>query len=144
MGDERRVPAAVLAVAAIALAGCGSSSSGPAPLAARLVTAGGQHRVVLSRESAARIGLRTAPAKRAAGRGRLVAIPYSALIYTAGGKTFTYVQTAPLTFMHVPVHVADLTSRQALLSTGPAPGAIVVTVGGEELHGTETGIQEPE
>ena len=63
------------------------------------------------------------------GRRRLVAVPYSALIYTASGKTFTYVQTAPLTYVHKPVHVADLTSSQALLSSGPAPGAAVVTVG---------------
>lgn len=144
MPASGRVPAAAVATVAIAIAGCGSSSGGAPPLSAKLVTAGGRHRVVLSRESAARIGLRTAPVQVAAGRRRLVTIPYSALIYTASGKTFTYVQTAPLTFVHEPVHVADLTGRQALLSSGPAPGAAVVTVGGEELHGTETGIQEPE
>lgn len=146
MPADRRATATTVAVAAIgaALAGCGSSSGGATPLSAKLVTVGGQQRVVLSRESAARIGIRTATVRARSGRRRLVAIPYSALLYTADGRTFTYVRAAPLIFVHEPVHVADLTSSKALLSSGPAPGAAVVTAGGEELHGTETGIQEPE
>jgi len=143
---DRAVGVLAPALAAVGLAACGGGSQAKtsAPGAVKVETVDGQHRVVLSPRSAHRIGIRTARAQRAHGRAALSAIPYAALLYTAAGKTFAYVETAPLVYSRTPVKIKRLTSRQAFVSQGPAPGASVVTVGGQELYGTETGIQEPE
>ena len=144
MAASRRLATALVAVLAIAAAGCGSSSSRPKGPSAKVEDVNGQHRVLLSPQAAARIGIQTATVKATGGARRLDVIPYSALLYTADGKTFTYVRMSPLVFVRRSVSVDHLTSTEAFLSSGPSPGTAVVTVGGEELHGAETGIQTPE
>ena len=75
------------------------------------------------------------------GAGEQTTIPYSAVIYGVEGGTWTYTSTGPLTFVRAPITVASVQGDVAILSEGPDPGTEVVTVGGEELLGTEFAIE---
>lgn len=75
------------------------------------------------------------------GGGEQKTIPYSAVIYGVEGGVWTYTSTGPLTFVRAPITVASIQGDTAVLSEGPDPGTEVVTVGGEELLGTEFAIE---
>jgi hypothetical protein len=75
------------------------------------------------------------------GSGQQKTIPYSAVIYGVEGGTWTYTSAGPLTFIRAPITVAAVEGDVAILSDGPDPGTEVVTVGGEELLGTEFAIE---
>ena len=76
-----------------------------------------------------------------AGGGEELTIPYSAVIYGIEGGVWAYTSTGPLTFVRAPITVASIQGDVAVLSEGPAAGTEVVTVGGEELLGTEFAIE---
>jgi len=67
-------------------------------------------------------------------------VPYAAVLYGLRGETWTYVRTEPLVFVRQPITVEYIQGDLAVLTDGPAVGAAVVTVGGAELFGIETGI----
>ena len=75
------------------------------------------------------------------GAGERPTIPYSAVIYGVEGGVWTYTRTGPLTFVRAPIKVAEIQGDTAVLSEGPPAGTEVVTVGGEELLGTEFAIE---
>jgi hypothetical protein len=64
-------------------------------------------------------------------------VPYSALLYDLRGDTWTYVRSAPLTFVRQPVMLDYIDGDTAVLVDGPAAGSEVVNVGATELFGTE-------
>jgi hypothetical protein len=78
---------------------------------------------------------------RLTGGGERLTIPYSAVIYGVEGGVWTYTSTGPLTFVRAPITVAEVQGDTAVLSKGPPAGTDVVTVGGEELLGTEFAIE---
>ena len=67
-------------------------------------------------------------------------IPWSAVVHDIHGGAWVYEQTAPRTYTHRRVQVRAVVGDQAILESGPAPGAKVVTVGVAELFGTEFGV----
>ncbi len=69
-------------------------------------------------------------------------IPYAAVLYDPQGKTWTYTNPGPLTFVREPITVDRIEGDKAFLSDGPAPGTLVVTVGAAELFGAETGVSK--
>jgi hypothetical protein len=75
------------------------------------------------------------------GGGQRLTVPYSAVIYWIDGGTWVYVRTAPLTFRRAPVEIDRVDGGVAVLRRGPPAGTPVVTVGGEELLGTEFEIE---
>ena len=75
------------------------------------------------------------------GAGEQKTIPYSAVIYGVEGGVWAYTSVGPLTFVRAPITVASVQGDTAVLSDGPPPGTEVVTVGGEELLGTEFAIE---
>ncbi len=75
------------------------------------------------------------------GGGEHKTIPYAAVIYGVEGGVWTYTSTGPLTFVRAPITVESIQGDTAILSEGPDPGTEVVTVGGEELLGTEFAIE---
>jgi hypothetical protein len=79
-----------------------------------------------------------------AGTGAREVIPYSAVVYDTDGSTWTYVNTAPRTYVRAPITVAAISGNIALLSAGPPAGTAVVTVGAAELLGTEYNISGEE
>ncbi|MGN6744159.1 MAG: hypothetical protein ACTHJL_12820 [Amnibacterium sp.] len=143
--DRRRTPAlaACLLAAALALTGCGTSA-GAAPAdagrPARVVHLTGSQRsaVVLTADAARRIGVTTAATTTAGGSA--VAVPLEAVLYDKDGRTWVYTAARPLTFVPTQVTVAHIDGDTATLSTGPAVGTQVVTVGGAELVGVEYGV----
>jgi hypothetical protein len=78
---------------------------------------------------------------RLTGGGERLTIPYSAVIYGVEGGVWTYTSAGPLTFVRAPITVAEVQGNVAVLSNGPPAGTEVVTVGGEELLGTEFAIE---
>ena len=75
------------------------------------------------------------------GGGKRLTIPYSAVIYGVEGGVWTYTTAGPLTFVRAPITVTEVQGDTAVLSKGPPAGTEVVTVGGEELLGTEFAIE---
>jgi hypothetical protein len=64
-------------------------------------------------------------------------MPYSAVLYDVRGETWSYVRTAPLTFVRQRVSLDYIDGETAVLLEGPAAGSEVVTTGATELFGTE-------
>ena len=83
------------------------------------------------------VDLQTASARRQGGR---TTVPYAALIYDDVGKPWVYRSPERLTFTRVPVAVARIDGDTVTLKSGIKPGVRVVTVGAEEVYGTERGI----
>ena len=91
-------------------------------------------RVTFTAEGARRVGLQTAPVKRS---GKQKLVPYAALIYEAGGKTYVYTSPARLTYLRERVWVDHVEGKRVFLTRGPRAGTDVVTVGATEVYGTE-------
>ena len=90
--------------------------------------------VRLSEDTAEKIDLQTAEV-RVNGRGTVV--PHLALIYSPEGDAFVYTRPEPLTYVRAPIEIERVVDDRALLSAGPPPGTVVVTVGAAELLATE-------
>ena len=73
------------------------------------------------------------------GAGTRRVVPNSAVIYDPKGQTWVYINPEPLVFVRHAVTVDYVDGDRVVLSDGPAPGTMVVTVGAAELLGTEYG-----
>lgn len=70
-------------------------------------------------------------------------IPYAALIYDAHGGTWVYTKDPDaLAFVRYEVSVDFIEGDLVVLIEGPPAGTEVVTVGGQELFGAETGVSK--
>jgi glutamine amidotransferase PdxT len=78
-------------------------------------------------------------AERGASERRTV--PYSAVIYWIDGGAWVYTQVAQLTFVRAPIVIEEVDGDVAVLRSGPPAGTRVVSVGGQELLGTEFQIE---
>ena len=96
--------------------------------------------VRLTADAARRLGIRTAPVAARKGVGRV--IPYGAVLYDAEGGTFTYTSPESLVFVRRPIRVRYIRHGRAAISRGPPTGTEVVTVGAQELFGTEYEVEE--
>ena len=126
-----------LLAAGLALSGCQEVASNlveSQPYELEPIEGTHLHRVRLSSATAERIDLQTAQV-RAKGRGTVV--PHLALIYSPEGGAFVYTRPEPLTYVRAPIKVDRVVDDRALLSAGPPPGTVVVTVGAAELLATE-------
>jgi hypothetical protein len=134
----------VMALAALALAACGDSPSeeGGGDEQAKVEPIGntGVSSVTLTEDAAKRLGIRTARV-RSTGARRTV-VPYGAVLYEAGGATFTYTSPKPRVFVRAPITVVRIDGADAVLSRGPPVGTPVVTVGSQELYGSEYEVEE--
>lgn len=75
------------------------------------------------------------------GGGADETVPYSAVIYWIDGGSWVYTQTGPLTFVRAPVVIDEVDGDVAVLKSGPPAGTKIVSVGGQELLGTEFQIE---
>jgi hypothetical protein len=150
--DRRRYPglAVCLVLAGVALSGCSSAAratsaeQGPP---SRLVHIPGSERssVILTADAAERVQITTeaiaaAPAAKQPTAPQASVIPLAAVLYDKNGRTWTYTEQRPLTFVPVEVVISHVDGVTATLSSGPAIGTPVVTVGGAELLGAEYGV----
>jgi hypothetical protein len=97
-------------------------------------------RITLTRLAARRIDLQTDTVSGAKAAAK--SIPYSALLYDDQGRTWVYVSQKPLVFVRAPVEVVSINGPRVVLSSGPAVGTRVATVGAAELYGTEFEITD--
>lgn len=67
-------------------------------------------------------------------------VPYSSVLYDTRGNTWVYINPKPLVFVRHAIAVDFIDGDIAVLTSGPAVGARVVSVGVPELYGAETGI----
>jgi hypothetical protein len=75
------------------------------------------------------------------GGGQKETVPYSSVIYWIDGGAWVYTQIAPLTFVRAPIVIDEVDGDTAVLTSGPPAGTRIVSVGGEELLGTEFQIE---
>ena len=148
---RKPVVAGLAAAAALVLAGCGGVSAQVQQPPATLTPIAGSRaqQVELTPQAAQRLGItvqavRVVPAADAGRAGAHTMIPYPAVVYDTDGSTWTYVQTAPQTFVRHRIAVADIEGAAAFLIQGPAAGALVVTRGAPELLGAEYDISGEE
>ncbi len=116
--------------------------------AARVDAGDGTHpaRITITEQAQQRLGIQTkavaaGPAK--SGHKTLV-LPYSAVVYDADGKAWAFASPSPLTYMRAPIVIGTIDVDSATLTSGPAVGTLVVTVGAPELVGMEAGISGEE
>jgi len=71
-------------------------------------------------------------------------VPYAAVIYDVKGETWVYTNTnpEPLAFVRQSISIDYIKGDLAFLTEGPSAGTNVVTVGGAELYGAETGVSK--
>jgi multidrug efflux pump subunit AcrA (membrane-fusion protein) len=106
-----------------------------------LAGGGGARYYRLDGDTTAHVGQRLRVQLAEKGRSERETVPYSAVIYWIDGGTWVYVRTAPLTFRRAPVEIDRVDGGVAVLRRGPPAGTPVVSVGGEELLGTEFEIE---
>jgi hypothetical protein len=90
-------------------------------------------RVILSQQAVDRLGIRTVAVQANT-------VPYSAVIYDTSGTAWVYTMPQPLTFVRQKLEVARVGATDAMFSTGPAAGTVVVVTGAPELLGAELGV----
>jgi len=151
MSAKKLAALGLAAAAGLLVAACGSASgqAEQAPATVKPIAGSRVAQVQLSAPAIHRLGILTQPVRVAAGPGsgrvgHRTEIPYSAVVYDTDGSTWTYVAAAERAFVRNRVSIAAIDGRTAILTTGPAVGAQVVTVGAPELLGTEYDISGEE
>ncbi len=148
---SRRLRAAcaglVLVASVVSLSACSEASSGydyetashhePAKL--EPIKGTDVQRVIFDAVAAKRVGVKTTPIRQD-GQGKIM--PYAALIYDADGNTYAYTAPEPLTYVRQEISVDHFDGDSVVLSDGPPIGTEVVTVGVDEVYGTEFEVEE--
>jgi hypothetical protein len=144
--------AVLLILTCLQLSACAqtqASEEGEGPAKVEPVAGTDLKRVTLTAQAANRLGIETAPVRDTQVRGKPhKVVPYSAVLYDLKGETWVYVSDVsgtnpePLTFVRDRVSIDFIDGDLAVLSKGPPSGTMVVTVGGPELYGTESGVGE--
>ena len=147
MSSRTERVAVVVVLAALALLGCSRSEDlGEASdAAARVQRVDGQHvsRVTLTRLAQTTLGIRTVPVSNAGlpgARTTYQVIPYSAVLYDAHGRTWTFIRTGPRSYQRARVTLDHVAGDLAYLREPLPPTTSVVTVGTAELLGAEEGV----
>ncbi|WP_433272431.1 hypothetical protein ACQPZF_16335 [Actinosynnema sp. CS-041913] len=144
MPSRRWIGAAlvVLACGAAGCAGAPTAEDGPVEQPATVAAISGKEvkSVTLTERAQQRIGVETVAV--AAGASGSV-VPYAAVIYSADGNTWVFVETGSRSYAREKVVVANVggdRGSEAHLSSGPPVGTKVVRTGVIELYGAELGV----
>jgi hypothetical protein len=149
----RGLAASVTVLAAITVGASGCSEAGASneesPDTAVTVEENGEDqpaRLTVSERAEQRLGLRTEPVRPLTGQanGATEAIAYSAVVYDADGKSWTFSAPSPRTYIRVPIVISSIAGQTVQLKSGPPVGTQVVVVGAPELVGAEAGISGEE
>jgi hypothetical protein len=137
----------VLIASVVSLSACSEASSGydhetashhePAKL--EPIKGTDVQRVIFDAVAAKRVGVKTTPIRQD-GQGKIM--PYAALIYDADGNTYAYTAPEPLTYVRQEISIDHFDGDSVVLSDGPPVGTEVVTVGVDEVYGTEFEVEE--
>ncbi len=133
----------LLLVAALLLAGCGSTVSAYEKIQPYELIKGenGINTVILTEKASERLQMASVPVaeEQIDGASRLV-VPYAALIYDTTGGTWVYTNPEPLTYIREEITVDFIEGDKVVLSAGPDAGTAVAITSVAELHGTDTGV----
>ena len=137
----------VLIAGVVSLSACGEASSGydyetathHVPAKLEPIKGTDVQRVIFDAEAAQRVGLQTAPIRQ---NGQETVVPYDAVIYTPDGSEYTYTAPKPLTYVRQEIEIKRVDGDSVVLSDGPPVGTEVVTVGVDEVYGTEFEVEE--
>jgi hypothetical protein len=149
----RGLAASVTVLAAITVGASGCSEAGASneesPDTAVTVEENGEDqpaRLTVSERAEQRLGLRTEPVRPLTGQanGATEVIAYSAVVYDADGKSWTFSAPSPRTYIRVPIVISSIAGQTVQLKSGPPVGTQVVVVGAPELVGAEAGISGEE
>ena len=69
-------------------------------------------------------------------------VPYSSVVYDTEGKTWVYTSPQAGTYLRTPIQVVSIDSDDVTIAGGLPDGTAIVTVGAEELFGSETEFEE--
>ncbi len=131
----------VLMGAALLTSGCRSDSvvARHEPVKIEETDQKGIMRVTLEAKAAERLGIETARVSEETvpGKGMRKVIPYGAVMYDTKGEAWTFTSPQPLVFVREHLVIEDIEGDRVILTEGPSPGTIVVTVGAAELMGAE-------
>lgn len=94
------------------------------------------HRITLTEHAIERLGLQTG-ATNTDSKSKKLTAPYAAILYDSQGKTWVYINPEPRVYVRHSISVERIDGAVALLTDGPPPGTVVVTLGAEELFGAE-------
>jgi uncharacterized protein YcfL len=150
-GRSRRVTTRItvaLAISALAALGvylavgggseASASSTAEEPAVVEEVKGSDLLRITLSEKAMRRLDVQTAAVRGVTVNGKQrTAVPYAAVLYDPEGLTWVYRSPKTRTFIRARITVASIDGTRAILSAGPVAGTKVVTVGGQELFGTE-------
>jgi hypothetical protein len=135
-----------LIIAALPLTACAqklAAASNPKPAVVEPIEGSEFKRVVVTEKAAERLDIQTAQVRQEQVNGtRRLAVPYASVLYGLHGETWVYTNPEPLAFVREPITVDTIDGDTAFLLVGPPIGTAVVTVGGAELYGTETGVSK--
>lgn len=140
---RRLIVITLLLVLSLQLVACGQNSETTAPekgpAKVEHLQGANPTRITLTEAAARRIDVQTATVT---GSQSGFVIPYAAVLYDTEGNTWTYTNPEPLVFVRTSITVDHVEKGQAFLSAGPSSGSSVVTIGAEELYGSETEFEE--
>ena len=128
----RGLAASVTVLAAITVGASGCSEAGASneenPETAVTVEETGEEvqpaRLTVSERAEQRLGLRTEPVRPLTGQagGATEVIAYSAVVYDADGKSWTFSAPSPRTYIRVPIVISSITGQTVQLKSGPPVG----------------------
>lgn len=134
----------VLIIIALSLSACSTPKAeaiSEEPAIVEALDGSEYNRVTLSAKAAERLDIQTESVLEELVDGtQWLVVPYAALLYGNNGETWVYVGSEALTYVRQPVTVEYIDGEKAFLVDGPALGSEVVTVGGAELYGADTGV----
>lgn len=135
----------LLTVVALVVAGCAESGAeaaeGEPAILIRPVDGSDLSRLTLSARASERLGIETVEVTaRVVDDAERLVVPYAAVLYDADGSAWAYSNPEGLDFIRTRLEIVRIAGSEAILSDGPAPGTLVVTVGGAELWGAEHGV----
>ena len=151
MNRRKLALCALLLAAVLAAAGCAREAEVDVtqPATVTPVKGGDLNTIVLTDVAFKNLAIETAPVRQdtsatqtPAGAKRRLVIPTSALVFNSQGAPFAYTSPRPRTYVRAPLVIAEFRGLDVVLTTGPAPGTQVVTVGDPELLGIEYGVGE--
>lgn len=139
--NRNRMAVVAITVMGIALAGCGQGATEAVldpPAALEAVEGTDLSRITLTAKAVERLGIETASVED--GPGQSLTVPYGAILYDSNGDAWAYTNPEGNVYVREPIVVDEIEGDAAVLSDGPEPGTLVVTIGAAELYGTETGV----
>lgn len=94
-------------------------------------------RVILTEQAFDRLGIQTTPVTKS---GRRLVVPSDAAFVDSDGAWWVYTNPEPFEFVRHEIEIEDEVDGRVFLSSGPALGTAVVTVGVAELSGVESEV----